>query len=128
MFINTLGYINVYQNLGDMNVDVDDSLVDIDVDNFFGDIDVDNFFGDIDVDNCKDDDSYCVSQRFCIISWAWEYYYDESRIRSYHWLILSLVFVVSLLVLLSFLRGKHQEVDTNKEKEGQVGIGGSNMS
>ena len=87
MFINTLGYINVYQNLGDMNVDVNDSLV------------------DIDVDNCKDDNSYCVSQRFCIISWAWEYYYDESR-RSYYWLILSLVFVVSLLVLLSFLRGR----------------------
>ena len=59
MFINTLGYINVNQNLDDMNVDVNDSLVDIDVD---------NFFGDIDVDNCKDDNSYCVSQRFCIIS------------------------------------------------------------
>ena len=43
MFLKTFGYINVYQNLGDMNVDVDDSLVDIDVDNFFGDIDVDNF-------------------------------------------------------------------------------------
>ena len=36
----------------------------------------------------------------------------------YHWY---------LLVLLSFLRGKHREVDTNKEKEGQVGISGSNM-
>ena len=34
----------------------------------------------------------------------------------------------SLLVLLSFLKGELQEVDTNKEnKEEQVGIGGSNM-
>ena len=123
MFINTLGYINVYQNLGDMNVDVDDSLVDIDVDNFFGDIDVDNFFGDIDVDNCKDDDSYCVSQRFCIISWAWEYYYDESR-RSYYWLIIGICcFFVGVAIF-----SQRERVDTNKEKEGQVGIGGSNMS
>ena len=94
---------------------------------FLVDIDVDNFFGDIDVDDCNDDNAaYCVSQRLCVLSRAWEYYYGESGGSC--WLISSLVFVFSLLVLLSFLKGELQEVDTNKEnKEEQVGIGGSNM-
>ena len=85
---------------------------------------MDIVFGDIDVDDFNDDNAaYCVSQRLCVISWAWEYYYGESG-RSY--IFVGICF--SLLVLLSFLKGELQEVDTNKEnKEEQVGIGGSNM-
>ena len=45
MFINTLGYINVNQNLDDMNVDVNDSLVDMNVDDDLGDTDFVKYFG-----------------------------------------------------------------------------------